>query len=398
MSSAMMAPAFAARVVSPARRDARAIRSRAGGRATFSVKPNKGNNEIVARAFSIVEPATKVSFPKTFNVHGGDTMQCIGAGVREKKIAIINVKVYGVAMYVDPAGCKEEMANGGSLLTGSFDKALLVQLVRNVDGKTFWEALDEAVGPRIRRIATDMATAEDEDGNFMATVAEAAEVAEEKAMDECDSIKGLFQGRKLRKDDKVLIWWSPKGQVRDWRRGRHAAGAHVPAARAGRLRRVLRRRPDLPGRVPVLRRRRRGAVRGFPSFITVKHAIYYSSCRMYFCTLSLIDRVGCNSIYSSAIAGRARRRTRDVRSLLGRLHHRFLAHLTADVLLGSQQRVPRFVHPRPFVAAFSEPIRAHRARARLGRPLDLFRLTSSIPRHLPRAPRCASPLSRRPRR
>ena len=210
MSSAMMAPAFAARVVSPARRDARAIRSRAGGRATFSVKPNKGNNEIVARAFSIVEPATKVSFPKTFNVHGGDTMQCIGAGVREKKIAIINVKVYGVAMYVDPAGCKEEMANGGSLLTGSFDKALLVQLVRNVDGKTFWEALDEAVGPRIRRIATDMATAEDEDGNFMATVAEAAEVAEEKAMDECDSIKGLFQGRKLRKDDKVLIWWSPK--------------------------------------------------------------------------------------------------------------------------------------------------------------------------------------------
>ena len=62
---------------------------------------------------------------------------------------------------------------------------------------------------RIRRIATDMATAEDEDGNFMASVAEAAEVAEEKAMDECEEIKGLFQGRKLRKDDKVLIWWSP---------------------------------------------------------------------------------------------------------------------------------------------------------------------------------------------
>ena len=32
---------------------------------------------------------------------------------------------------------------------------------------------------------------------------------EEKAMDECEEIKGLFQGRKLRKDDKVLIWWSP---------------------------------------------------------------------------------------------------------------------------------------------------------------------------------------------
>ena len=208
MSSAMTIPASAARVVSPARRDVRALRSRAGSRATFS-KQARVNNEIVARAFSVVEPATKVSFPKTFNPHGGDTMQCIGAGVREKKIAIINVKVYGVAMYVDAAKCKEELANGGSLLTGSFDKALLVQLVRDVDGKTFWEALDEAVGPRIRRIATDMATAEDEDGNFMASVAEAAEVAEEKAMDECEEIKGLFQGRKLRKDDKVLIWWSP---------------------------------------------------------------------------------------------------------------------------------------------------------------------------------------------
>ena len=203
----MTIPASAARVVSPARRDVRALRSRAGSRATFS-KQARVNNEIVARAFSVVEPATKVSFPKTFNPHGGDTMQCIGAGVR-KKIAIINVKVYGVAMYVDAAKCKEELANGGSLLTGSFDKALLVQLVRDVDGKTFWEALDEAVGPRIRRIATDMATAEDEDGNFMASVAEAAEVAEEKAMDECEEIKGLFQGRKLRKDDKVLIWWSP---------------------------------------------------------------------------------------------------------------------------------------------------------------------------------------------
>ena len=140
MSSAMTIPASAARVVSPARRDVRALRSRAGSRATFS-KQARVNNEIVARAFSIVEPATKVSFPKTFNPHGGDTMQCIGAGVREKKIAIINVKVYGVAMYVDAAKCKEELANGGSLLTGSFDKALLVQLVRDVDGKTFWDCL-----------------------------------------------------------------------------------------------------------------------------------------------------------------------------------------------------------------------------------------------------------------
>ena len=101
--------------------------------------------------------------------------------MRQKKIAIINVKVYAVAMYADAEQCVSALAGGSSLLDGKFHKALLVQLVRNVDGKTFWEALDEALVPRIREIATNMATAEDAQGNFMATVAEAAEVAEEAA-------------------------------------------------------------------------------------------------------------------------------------------------------------------------------------------------------------------------
>ena len=65
-------------------------------------------------------------------------------------------KVYAVAMYVDPVTCKSELAAGGSLLDGAFDKALMIELVRDVDGKTFWEALDEAVTPRIREIATNM--------------------------------------------------------------------------------------------------------------------------------------------------------------------------------------------------------------------------------------------------
>ncbi len=98
--------------------------------------------------------------------------------MRSKKIAIINVKIYAVALYVDVAQCQQSLRAGGSLLDGKFHKALLIQLVRNVDGKTFWEALDEALVGRIREIATNMATAEDASGNFMSAVAEAAEVAE----------------------------------------------------------------------------------------------------------------------------------------------------------------------------------------------------------------------------
>ena len=157
------------------------------------------------RAAAVVEPATKVSFDDSLD--GGLT--CIGAGVREKKIAIINVKVYAVAMYADAESCKSELASGKSLLTGEFDKALMIELVRDVDGKTFWEALDEAVTPRIKEIATNMATKEDDEGNFMATVAEAAEVAEEAAMDGCDELRGLFAGQNLKKETRVCIKWCP---------------------------------------------------------------------------------------------------------------------------------------------------------------------------------------------
>jgi hypothetical protein len=45
-----------------------------------------------------------------------------------------------------------------------------------VDSKSMVEALEAAVKPRLARIATDAATAENDDGNFMSEVAEAAEV------------------------------------------------------------------------------------------------------------------------------------------------------------------------------------------------------------------------------
>jgi len=159
---------------------------------------------------AVVEPATKVTFPDTYSTHDNTAvMKCLGAGVRQKKIAIINVKVYAVAMYADAVQCASALEGGSSLLDGKFHKALLVQLVRNVDGKTFWEALDEALVPRIREIATNMATAEDAQGNFMATVAEAAEVAEERAMEAMDELRDLFGGANLKKDSRVLINWKP---------------------------------------------------------------------------------------------------------------------------------------------------------------------------------------------
>mmetsp|Transcript_13398 Transcript_13398/g.56672 ORF Transcript_13398/g.56672 Transcript_13398/m.56672 type:complete len:269 (-) Transcript_13398:1348-2154(-) len=81
---------------------------------------------------------------------------------------------------------------------------------------------------------------------------------------------------------------------------------------------------------------------------------------------------------SRAVPWRPRGRTGNVRSFAARVHHQHIAHLAAVV--GTQQRVPRLVHPRPLVGALGEPICAHRARARLRRPLHLVRPSSvSVP-------------------
>ena len=219
---------------------------------------------------AVVEPATKVTFPDTYSTHDNTAvMKCLGAGVRQKKIAIINVKVYAVAMYADAEQCAAALEGGDGLLDGKFHKALLVQLVRNVDGKTFWEALDEALVPRIREIATNMATAEDAQGNFMATVAEAAEVAEEAAMAGMDELKDLFEGANLKKDSRVLINWKPgkesattvtgfEGKLEISVVGADATRrAHIHGARARAVRRLPGRRARQPGRQSRVRSRRR---------------------------------------------------------------------------------------------------------------------------------------------
>jgi hypothetical protein len=57
------------------------------------------------------------------------TLKCLGAGVRVKKVAILNVNVYAMALYAEPAGLK---AAGGELLDGAFDKAMCLTLARDV--------------------------------------------------------------------------------------------------------------------------------------------------------------------------------------------------------------------------------------------------------------------------
>jgi hypothetical protein len=86
----------------------------------------------------------------------------MGAGVRSKKIALFGVKVYAVALFVEAAKAAHELGvrdRGGffendddfcsALVDGGFIKALQIELVRDVEGATFVEALNEALRPRM---------------------------------------------------------------------------------------------------------------------------------------------------------------------------------------------------------------------------------------------------------
>ena len=167
---------------------------------------------IIVRATSVTEPATKIQFSQKSekNAH----LKLLGVGAREKKIAILTVKVYAVAMYADAS--KMTAAKNVDLLNGDFEKEILIQLNMNVEGKDFFKALEEALVPRISRIATDMATKEDDEGNFMTTTAEYSEQCEELALEELELIRdGLCSksggSKKLEKGAKISFTFKESG-------------------------------------------------------------------------------------------------------------------------------------------------------------------------------------------
>lgn len=62
------------------------------------------------------------------------------------------------------------------------EKSLQIVLVRDVDGKTFWDALDEAISPRIKSPSSDDTTA-------------------------LSTFQGIFQNRALNKGSLILLTW-----------------------------------------------------------------------------------------------------------------------------------------------------------------------------------------------
>ncbi|MCO5596425.1 hypothetical protein L7F22_050488 [Adiantum nelumboides] len=146
-----------------------------------------------------VEPITNAKFPTSLVAPGGSsTLSLVGTGYREKNIAFIKVKVYAIGVYVD-AGVTTSLAmwKGRSeeqlckdpsffkaVIEATMEKAIKIVLVRDVDGATFWAALDEAVAPRLK--------------------ASNAGVAGQEAL---DAFGEVFKGRSLKQGTSIYLTW-----------------------------------------------------------------------------------------------------------------------------------------------------------------------------------------------
>lgn len=143
------------------------------------------------------EPATKVKFQTILSLPGcSSPLSLIGTGYREKVFAIIGVKVYAAGLYMNQSilsgldawkgqssqKIQEDSSLFNSIFQARLEKVLQIVLLRDLDGKTFWDALDDAISPRIKVPAP----------------------ADESAL---STFRSIFQGRPLKKGTFIFLTW-----------------------------------------------------------------------------------------------------------------------------------------------------------------------------------------------
>ncbi|XP_076948004.1 fatty-acid-binding protein 3, chloroplastic-like [Bidens hawaiensis] len=149
------------------------------------------------------EPATNVKFQTSLDLPGCSTsLSLIGTGFREKVFAIIGVKVYAAGLYLNPnildnlnpwkGRTAPEIEQDSSLFDliykAPLEKSLQIVLVRDIDGKTFWDALDEAVSPRIKSPNSIDKTA-------------------------LSTFRSIFQNRPLKKGTFIFLTWADPSKM-----------------------------------------------------------------------------------------------------------------------------------------------------------------------------------------
>ncbi|KAL8510067.1 hypothetical protein ACS0TY_017047 [Phlomoides rotata] len=143
------------------------------------------------------EPTTKVKFQTSLSLPGcSSSLSLLGTGYREKVFAIIGVKVYAAGFYLNQsifskldawkgrssADLQKDSSLFDAIFQAPLEKSVHIILVRDVDGKTFWDALNEAISPRITSPTT----------------------VDESAL---STFRSIFQDRPLKKGTSIFLTW-----------------------------------------------------------------------------------------------------------------------------------------------------------------------------------------------
>ncbi|KAG8637258.1 hypothetical protein MANES_15G100200v8 [Manihot esculenta] len=165
-------------------------------RTHFYLKASSSSSSVGSAEYA-EEPATSVKFQTSLRLPGcSSSLSLLGTGYREKVFAIIGVKVYAAGLYVNQSVLNTLNAWKGlsageiqdnpdlfsSIFQATLEKSLQIILVRDVDGKTFWDALDNAISPRIK----------------------APTSVDESAL---STFRSIFQGRPLKKGTFIFLTW-----------------------------------------------------------------------------------------------------------------------------------------------------------------------------------------------
>ncbi|XVE52989.1 hypothetical protein DITRI_Ditri02bG0168900 [Diplodiscus trichospermus] len=162
----------------------------------FTLKASSSSSSVGTAGYT-EEPATKVKFQTSLSLPGcSSSLSLLGTGYREKVFAIIGVKVYAAGLYVNQSilskldswkgravvQVQDDLTLFKSIFEVPLEKSLQIVLVRDIDGKTFWDALDEAISPRIKAPTSVDVSA-------------------------LSNFRSIFQGRPLNKGTSIFLTW-----------------------------------------------------------------------------------------------------------------------------------------------------------------------------------------------
>eukprot|EP00879_Flechtneria_rotunda_P020837 GHRR01021938.1.p1 GENE.GHRR01021938.1~~GHRR01021938.1.p1 ORF type:complete len:213 (+),score=70.97 GHRR01021938.1:638-1276(+) len=129
----------------------------------------------------------------------GDEFRCLGSGMRAKQVLMMKAQVYSVALYVEAELAAKELGiryRGGffendddfcqAIVDGAFNKVLLFQMLRDIEGRQFADAVKDKLGPRIQLTGATAAL---------------------------DTFVGFLVDEKLTKGTQVHIMWTKAGDL-----------------------------------------------------------------------------------------------------------------------------------------------------------------------------------------